>query len=70
MKRDARQGTFSDFPLSPRTFFPQNHTDVISGGDEACTTTSLGKNEHGVVITTQSFLPREGRLIEGGQTDL
>ena len=35
MKRDARQGTFSDFPLSPRTFFPQNHTDVISGGDES-----------------------------------
>jgi hypothetical protein len=55
MKRDTRQRTFSDFPLSPRTFFPQNHMDVISGGDEACTTTSLGKNEHGVVITTQRF---------------
>ena len=32
--RDVRQGTFSVFLLSPRTFFPQNHTDVISGGDE------------------------------------
>jgi len=55
MKRDVRQRTFSDFLLSPRTFFPQNHMDVISGGDEACTITSLGKNEHGVVITTQRF---------------
>ena len=46
-------------PLSSGRIFLQNHTRVISGGVEECTTTSLGKSEHGVATTTRrSSSPR------------
>ncbi len=56
-----RQEIFSLTPLSSRRSFPQNHTDVISGGDRACITTSLGKSEPGAgTHDPEIFFPEKG----------
>jgi len=56
--------------LSSEAFFPQNHTDVISGGDESAPLHPLARESAVSGSRPGDLLPREGRLIEGGQADL
>src|SRR2546422_8017935 len=65
-----RQRTFSSWPLSRRTFFPQNHTGVISGGEEHAPLHPLAGESKVARFRSGGVLPREGRLIEGGEADL
>ena len=69
-RRGMRQRTSSMEDLSPGWFFPQNHTNVISGGDERAPLHPLAGTSEMSRIRPGDLLPREGRLIEGGQADL
>jgi len=56
--------------LSRRGGMPQNHMHVIQGGEKGASLHPVAGT--GAVPRTRSrdLLPREGRLIEGGEEDL